>query len=71
MARSLGERVLSVMKVDETRLVSSLARSLRVRRADIEECIHDVEGLDLIVGIRVGDGVGALPKSEWEIERYA
>lgn len=68
--RSVGERVKAVMKVGEYRKVTSLAKSLRVRRADIEECIHDVEGLDLIVGVRAGSGVGDLDPSDYEIERY-
>ena len=66
----LCDRIKRVMKIDETRKVASLSKSLRVRRAEIEDACQMGSGLDLLVGIRCGSGVGDLPKSEWLVERY-
>lgn len=68
--RTIGERVKAVMEVGETRLVSDLAKSLRCKRDDIENCVFDVDGLDLIVGIQAGNAIAEHPPSSWEIERY-
>lgn len=67
---NLAERIKARMKIGERRKVANLAKSFRVRRADVEECVWDTNGLDLLVAVRSGIGAAELPKSEWEIERY-
>lgn len=67
---SAGERILRVMSIDESRTVDSLRKSLRLSRQDVEEAVHDVGGLDLMVAIGSLGGHSDLPLSEWTIERY-
>lgn len=69
--KTVSERVKALLpKVGDSMLVSELRRRLRVKREDIEGCVHDTSGLDLIVGFRTGAGHAHYGKRQWMIERY-
>lgn len=68
--RLIGERIKAIMAVDELRPVSALARSLKVRRADVLQAVEDTDGLELIVGCRVGSWIVDYPESAWKVKRY-
>lgn len=69
--KPIAQRVKNVMKIGEYRTVTSLMKGLRASRVDIEDCIHDIDGLDLIVGDGIqGLGTASRNRMDWEIERY-
>lgn len=67
----LIHRVKDFVPVGETRLLSVVARELRVsQKAVREEVEGSYDGVCLNVGIRSGNGHADLPRSKWEIEHY-
>lgn len=73
MNLTIEDRIRRVMAVGQTRKVTNLARSLRVKRSEIEDAVQGMQGFDLLVGIQVGcpgGGYADIDRSDWEIERY-
>lgn len=69
--KTVAERVKTLLPNEgDSMLVSELRRRLRVTRDEIEGCVHDTSGLDLIVGLRTGAGHAHYGKRQWRIERY-
>lgn len=65
------KKLKTIIPLGETRKVSDLARRLRVRRSVIEDAIQgSYAGLDLVVGVRCGNGYGTFKPSEYEVEHY-
>lgn len=67
---NLGARIKNRMGIGDLRKVSDLAKSFRATTEEVRECVHDVEGLDLIVGLRAGSGHAYFVQSDYQIERY-
>ena len=65
-----GERIQRLMGIGEFRKVTSLCAALSVPRVEVEESVHDVGGLDLIVAHGNAGGYTNIPRDEWMIERY-
>jgi hypothetical protein len=69
--KQLIEQIKEVVPVGETRLLSQVARDLRVSQKAVEEEIDSsYEGVCLNVGIRIGSAAASLPRSRWEVEHY-
>lgn len=58
------------LAVDQRYNLSVLARRFRVKRSDIEGFVSETPGFDLLVAVRIGNGVGTLEPQDWEVERY-
>lgn len=69
---NLAERIKARMKVGETRTITSIMKGFRASREDVEDCVGDTTGLDLIVGMQIGGGGGhgSYKRTDYEIERY-
>jgi hypothetical protein len=67
---TLPERIRRSVPLGSKVRVSSLVKSLKARRVDIEDCAREMEGFDLLVAIGGSGGAASLPKSEWLVERY-
>ncbi|TLX16544.1 hypothetical protein [Rhizobium sp. MHM7A] len=64
-------RIKASIPEGETRTVRELADKLRLSmKKIIDEVDGSHAGLDLIVGFRTYNGVGGLPRRDWQIEHY-
>lgn len=68
---SLEQRLKNLIPVGESRLLVDVARELKVSRKAVEEEVSgSYNGLDLLVGIRIGSSASTLPKRSWQVEHY-
>lgn len=68
----IAEKLKKIIPLGEKRKVNELARRLRVRRSQVEDAVQGcyVEGLDLIVGLRIGGGIYEYRPVDYEVEHY-
>jgi len=65
-------KIKEIIPLGETRKLSYLAQCLHIKRDVIDDAVSSgiCSGLDLIVGVRCGAGVGYHEPKEYEVEHY-
>ncbi len=64
-------KIKEIVPLGESRKVSYLAQCLHLKRGVIEDVVGGyAPGLDLIVGVRCGSGVGHHEPKDYEVEHY-
>lgn len=67
----LIDRIKIAVPQGETRLLSSVAKTLRVSRKAIKEEVDGTyEGVCVNIGFASGNGHADLPREAWEVEHY-
>lgn len=65
----IGDMMLDHLKVGEARLVTELAKTLRVPQFRIRDAAQDHDKLDLLVAMGRGGAVWRLARSDHRVER--